>query len=735
MDEMVRRAQAFVNSVYSDHIGVTVDENGITGWDTMYALTRALQYELGISPVSDNFGPTTLATLTARYPVLNSSTVPSSNLCKIIQSGMYCKGYDGGEIDGTYNSRVQAAMSDLKTDMGVNGLYPGSDLTPKVFKGLLNMDPYITVNDGSDAVRSVQRWLNGRYTSRQDFFIIPCDGHNSRDVAKSMLLAIQYELGLADGAATGVFGPTTQAGLRSHPVSNGSQGIWVSLFSAAMILGSAFELEFSDRFDDVLDEAVGLFQSFVALPVTHVGDFPTWASLLISYGDQSRQGAACDGVTLITDARAAALKAAGIKYVGRYLTNPSTTQLPEKAIQPGELQTIAGNGLRCFPIYQTYGGEASVFTYVAGRTDGQAAVNAALDHGFKAGTRIYFAVDFDALDADVTSNVLPYFKGVRDALADDGNRYQIGVYGPRNVCTRVAQAGYSSASFVSDLSSGYSGNFGYTLPSDWAYDQFVTRTTGNGDGAINIDNDIVSGRDLGQASFNTPRLVVPDTALDTTVIEAMRTDVGKYMEAIGAPADGGLRSYSHEQCFQATVVDHDSVITQLSNRYNMRKALIQTSAYWEMRHIDPADQAADDRVMAEYELTGVFADSSTGIAQCQGKAALAAWNYCIEMGYVAGAILDPGSPADLYSTWLQLHDSQDFDLRTVCMVHLWDAGGKPGGDHDEEPLRTVRLDYTETEIFEVLRRYQGFGDDVVADAHKRMGIYEIMEKYNGISRN
>ena len=42
------------------------------------------------------------------------------------------------------------------------------------------------------------------------------------------------------------------------------------------------------------------FQSFVKLPVTGNGDFPTWASLLVSYGDQSRPGTACDGVTMIT---------------------------------------------------------------------------------------------------------------------------------------------------------------------------------------------------------------------------------------------------------------------------------------------------------------------------------------------------------------------------------------------------------------------------------------------------
>ena len=42
------------------------------------------------------------------------------------------------------------------------------------------------------------------------------------------------------------------------------------------------------------------------------------------------------------------------------------------------------------------------------------------------------------------------------------------------------------------MSSGFSGDFGYPLPTNWAYDQIVTRTTGSGDGAINIASEVIS---------------------------------------------------------------------------------------------------------------------------------------------------------------------------------------------------------------------------------------------------
>ncbi|PLR94623.1 hypothetical protein [Bacillus sp. T33-2] len=57
MDEMVIKVQQWVNSTYSGRYGYNrAPETGKTGWSTMYALTTALQIELGISKPSDNFG-------------------------------------------------------------------------------------------------------------------------------------------------------------------------------------------------------------------------------------------------------------------------------------------------------------------------------------------------------------------------------------------------------------------------------------------------------------------------------------------------------------------------------------------------------------------------------------------------------------------------------------------------------------------------------------------------------
>ncbi|MFF0395745.1 glycoside hydrolase domain-containing protein [Streptomyces sp. NPDC005248] len=728
-DEMVRLAQRFVNTTYNNGatLGISkLDENGVTGWPTMYALTRALQYEMGITALSDSFGPTTLSTIGAKYGKLDETTIPSANFCRIIQSALYCKGYDGGEIDGTYNSRVQAAVEKLNENMGLGVTYPGSSLWPKVVKGLFNMDAYVTVNNGSDDIRSIQQWLNGRYILRKDFYVIPCDGHHSRDVAKSMLFAIQYELGMADGTANGVFGPGTQSGLKSHTVSLGTTGTWAQLFTAAMILNKR-SVSFGD-FTAEVKSGVESFQSFIKLSVTGQGDFQTWASLLVSYGDQSRKGTACDGVTMVTPPRAQALKDAGYKYIGRYLFNPSSTSLPEKQIQPGELATIKEYGLRCFPIFQTWSRSADYFSYNQGTNDAFRAIEWAQYHGFKAGTIIYFAVDYDAMDGEVTDYVIPHFRGVMRTVGENSS-YGVGVYGPRNVCQRVADAGYAAASFVSDMSSGFSGNLGYPMPTNWAFDQIATVTVGSGSGAIEIDNNIASGRDTGQGDFDPGSYTDGlDVDLDkATYQDMMLTDVQNYLTSIGVPETGGdgwtdsdwatLGGISTTKAFEL-VLSADWLFTSLARQLKLRKALIQAPVLWELRKLNPLDFVADEAV--EH---GLKDDSSTGWGQIFAWVTIEARNYCMQQGIINGT---PLTDSDVRAVWDDLQDPT-YNIRSVAYLTLYNS-------HQlgiARPSPTTGLADTQA----LLARYNGTGDDAEQYGRELVGLYNVLENYNQLSRN
>jgi peptidoglycan hydrolase-like protein with peptidoglycan-binding domain len=519
MDQMVLQAQQWVNATYANVSGyVAAPETGQTGWSTMYSLTRALQHELGITALSNSFGPGTLSALSAHGDIGTGEA--NQNLVKIIQCGCYCKGYGPGLINGQYGSATGQAISNLMTDMGLGGRVTGK-LSPKVFKALLTMDAYVLLGGGLETIRTVQQWMNNRYYDRAPFFMMPCDGHFSRDVQKALIFSLQFELGLSDTQANGTFGPTTQANLKAQGLvqqgSSDSAKQFVHLFQAAMVF-NGFDNAFDGSFSSTLTAKVRSFQDFARLPVTGSGDFQTWAQLMVSTGDPDRPGTAFDCSTdYITPERAATVKAAGYKTVGRYLANvPGSTK--NKKIQPGEIDIIFGNGLTLFPIYQANGRVVTDFTYTQGFSHALEAHAAARGYGFEPGTTLYFAVDYDATQDEIESNIVAYFHGVEAGLRSRGKVYAHGVYGSRNLCSEVSSQTYARFSFVSGMSTGFSGNMGFPLPGNWSFNQIQTLKLGTGTGAIEIDKNVQSGRDPGVRSIRHDEPVLQEFSRYVTLL-------------------------------------------------------------------------------------------------------------------------------------------------------------------------------------------------------------------------
>lgn len=249
---------------------------------------------------------------------------------------------------------------------------------------------------------------------------------------------------------------------------------------------------------------------------------PTIKALLSSSGDTTRAASACDTATIITEEKAQTLRNNGYKTVGRYLTGNVRTSsgLTSKALTSQELAVIFDAGLKVFPIYQDGGYESSYFVKDQGTRDAYSAASAARRLGFPSGTTIYFAVDFDAYDYEVTDKIIPYFQEIKSAFAkmqtfSTAPKYEIGVYGPRNICIRTQEAGLTKYSFVANMSTGFSGNLGYPMPNNWAFDQFYEGTIGSGSGSIGIDKDGFSGKDSGVSHVNPPSDPVYDARLRT----------------------------------------------------------------------------------------------------------------------------------------------------------------------------------------------------------------------------
>lgn len=514
MDKRVLEAQQWVNATYGAVAGYRrCPEDGRAGWSTMYSLIMGLQHELGISPVVASFGPGTMAKV-KELGDIGFGWNRNGNIVRIIQHGLFCKGYNGANGYGEYGAVTTEAVKKMRVNMGLpdggTGT-AGGQVTPDIFRCVLNMDAYVALGSGTDKVRGIQRWLNGRYWQRNAYTIGPCDGIYSRDVQKSLMIALQYELGVAE--PTGNFGPATQAGLRGHTVREGDSGIFVELFSAACVFNEPVPLgDDSVRttqrptYDSKLTEYVKAFQEFSELlSANGVGDYQTWAQLLVSMGDRDRPAHACDTRFEITASRARWLKSNGYGLVGRYLYDPPGSTL-DKKIKPGELKTIFGAGLRVFPIYQDNARQLSDFTYSQGYQHALNAHQLAVGYGFNRGTVIYFSVDYDATQEQIDSAIVPYFQGVQAGLANNGKKYVHGVYGSRNVCINVTNRTYARHSFVSGMSWGFSGNLGFPLPANWSYNQIKEFTVTNGSDKFDLDRDVARANDgdPGQGSVNDP---------------------------------------------------------------------------------------------------------------------------------------------------------------------------------------------------------------------------------------
>ncbi|MFU8692699.1 glycoside hydrolase domain-containing protein (plasmid) [Rossellomorea sp. FS2] len=732
MDAMVLQVQQWVNTIYGGRNGfVPAPETGNTGWSTMYSLTRALQLELGLTSTADNFGSGTEAAYKS-WGEMEIGNVPTNlkgqNIVKILQGAMYCKGYNPGGFTGTFGEGTKAAVIKLQTDAGLpirDGKVYGY-----VYKAFLTMDAYVLTMDGDPRIREMQRDLNYKYFRTSG--VQPADGHYQRGTNKALIYGIQTEEGIAPGTQTGSVGPTTISLLPTLGVGS-SKTNFVKLLQYALYVNNFDPGDFDGQFDTSVKDTVTSFQRFVMLDADGIAGKQTWLSALVSTGDPNRKGTACDCITEVTPSRAQSLKNAGYKTVGRYLTNASATGLNKK-IQPGELENIFAAGLTVSPIFQTYGGDASYFNQRQGAADATAAYIAAEKYGFEEGTTIYFAVDFDVLGHQITNNVLPHFSAIKSEFASMGGKYKVGIYGPRAVGIRAQEAGYTEYTFVSGMSTGFSGNLGYPLPPNWSFDQISTITIGTGDGVINIDNNINSGRDSGQSSV-TPGQYLDDLdyPLSFPYINAVQNEVspivdsGKnwfqkwILEEFGDVIGADFYLRSANDAVERTL-DYDALITRLTRKLQMRKSFIQTVLAWESSVENVLDTAKDLLVIG-----GGETDSSTGPCQIFASTAIKARGWAAYNGYLDEQILDPSNPVHLRVIWEALNTNPSYNIETAAWVLKWGAVGLLG-------YSINMLDYSEEEIKATLARYNGTGDKATEYGERNYAIYQAFEKYNELSR-
>ncbi len=513
-DILVENTQKWLNENYKGKTGYhEIEVTGKTGWTTIYALLEALQIELGITATAHNFGNSTTAKFKARFPngvqQQSASDDTEDNIYGIIQGALLCKGYSttSSVITKHFYSGTGSAVKELKEDAGCSDT--SSTVTLNVMKALMSMDQFKIVysSGGTENIQKIQQELNYSY---EDYIgLCPCDGVYGREMNKAMIKVLQAIEGYSVEDATGNFGSGTKANLPLLP-NTGNLSAETELAAKKLVryalICNGYDVDLAldvggfGEWDNVMDAAIRAFQTDMCLEVNGKCDVDTWMSLLTSKGNPDRDCVACDTRFEMTESRLEYLKSNGYEIVGRYLTGGDF-----KELRPNEPQRILDAGLSFFPIFQESSTDVSYFTNQRAIQDAKNATQSAKNFRIPRRSIIYFAVDLDATDSQIKSYVLPYFKNLFECMKDDlYNYYRIGVYGTRNVCTQVMDAGYAETCFVSDMSTGYSGNMGFKMPQNWNFDQFHEFQIITDGETWDLDKDAFSGKFGAVTKLDTP---------------------------------------------------------------------------------------------------------------------------------------------------------------------------------------------------------------------------------------
>ena len=177
------------------------------------------------------------------------------------------------------------------------------------------------------------------------------------------------------------------------------------------------------------------------------------------------------------------LTRSGVTLVLRYLNPLGPSQ---KQVSVGEAEAIARAGLRLGLVSEGWGDFAhGGISAAAGERDAEHALVSAPKLGVSEGSAVYFAVDTDASEQEISKIVLPYFASVRGLLS---KKFRVGVYGSGLVCSRVLDAKLADLAWLS-ASMGWRGSRDFLAGERWSLAQKIPKRVGN----FEFDPDDVRG--------------------------------------------------------------------------------------------------------------------------------------------------------------------------------------------------------------------------------------------------
>ena len=185
----------------------------------------------------------------------------------------------------------------------------------------------------------------------------------------------------------------------------------------------------------------------------------------------------CDCATEINSARAQTLVNNGYTFVGRYLPGSAYP------ISLNEKNTIVAANLSIVSLFEQNSTSASYFTQTQGSADAGTAIYGAYSMGQPLGTPIYFTVDYDASDADISGCITQYLVAIYQKFAIFNHPYKIGLYGSGAVLEYFKD--YTDYLWLAQ-SPGWRGAKAF---SHFCIKQYLDITIGYGAGVISVDPD------------------------------------------------------------------------------------------------------------------------------------------------------------------------------------------------------------------------------------------------------
>lgn len=156
----------------------------------------------------------------------------------------------------------------------------------------------------------------------------------------------------------------------------------------------------------------------------------------------------CDKITDLS-AYIDDLKQMNFSFVGRYYNINND----KKDLTLKEAKKLCSAGIKIVAIWQNGYPTIDKYTYDRGKKYGEYAHDYARTIiGQPDFTPIYFAVDNDFDEDEITDNIIPFFDGINSAFSNLSSKYLIGVYGSGLVCRKIIENKLASFTFLAQSS-------------------------------------------------------------------------------------------------------------------------------------------------------------------------------------------------------------------------------------------------------------------------------------------